>query len=81
MEKKIEVTTSYEPKAVVNKITATSRASMKVKDNFFTVEYSEERIIPDIEGVDIEKERVILWDTVNAECDRQMEIIAETFRG
>ena len=70
----------YEPKAVINKITATSRASMKVKDNFFTIEYSEERIIPDIEGVDIEQERTALWDTVNGECDKQMEIIAETFR-
>lgn len=53
-------------------IRATSRASVKVRDNYFTVEYSEERVIPDIEGVDLEKERQELWDTVNNECDNQI---------
>lgn len=53
-------------------IRATSRASVKVRDNYFTVEYSEERVIPDVEGVDLEKERQELWDTVNNECDNQI---------
>ena len=70
----------YVSKAKINKIQATSRMSLKVNDNFFTIEYSEERIIPDIDGVDIEQERAILWDTVNAECDNQAECIYNTFK-
>ncbi len=71
----------YNPKAQITKISATSRMSLKIKDNFFTVEYSEERVIPDLDGVDIEQERVALWDTVNAEVDNQAEILYNTFNG
>lgn len=73
--------TNYEPKAVISKIQATSRMSLKVKDNFFTVEYSEERVIPDLEGVDIEQEKAALWDAVNSEVDNQAEVIYNTFNG
>ena len=69
----------YEPKAKITKIQATSRMSLKVRDNFFTIEYSEERVIPDLEGVDINKEREALWDAVNNECDNQAEAIWDTF--
>lgn len=69
----------YESKAIVTSITATSRASVKIKDSFYTVEYSEERLIPDIENVDIEEERCLLWDTVNTECDNQITDIYDTF--
>ena len=66
---------NYEPKAVVSTIKATSRASVKIRDNYFTAEYSEERIIPnDIPTIDIEKEREALWDAVNNECDNQIEM-------
>ena len=67
----------YESKAIITSIRATSRASMKIRDNYMTVEYTEERMIPAIEGVDIEQERALLWDAVNDECDNQMEIIAK----
>lgn len=67
--------TVYASKAVIHTIKASSRASVKVRDNYFTVEYEEERIIPEIEGVDLDKERKLLWDTVNDECDRQIELI------
>ena len=43
----------YEPKAKITKIQATSRMSIKVRDNYFTIEYTEERVIPDLDGVDI----------------------------
>ena len=69
----------YTSKAKVNVIRATSRASVKIRDNYFTVEYSEERTLPDDSSVDIEKERAILWDTVNAECDNQILDIKESF--
>ena len=61
-------------------ISATSRASIKIKDNYFTVEYHEERVIPEIDGVQIDKERELLWNTVNNECDNQIEEISATFK-
>lgn len=73
-------TKPYESKARITTIAATSRASVKIKDNYFTVEYHEERVIPDVEGVNIEQERMLLWDTVNAECDTQIEDISKTFK-
>lgn len=71
----------YEPKAVITKITAYSKATIKIKDNYFSTEYQEERVIPDIDGVDIAKEREALWDAVNTEVDNQMAILWETFSG
>ncbi len=78
----------YEPKAVITSIKATSRASVKIKDSYFTVEYTEERAIPDLDGkvksvkakVDIEQEREALWNAVNAECDNQIETIIKSYR-
>lgn len=72
--------TNYERKAITTQIRATSRASIKVSESFYTVEYSEDRTIPDIEGVDIEEEKRILWDDVNAEVDNQIEDILRTFK-
>lgn len=69
-----------ESKAIVTTIKATSRASVKVKDNFYTVEYCEERAIPNLDDVDIEHERQLLWNTVNTECDNQIEEILRTFK-
>lgn len=70
----------YESKAVVTKITATSRVAIKIRDNYYTVEYSEERAIPDVEGVDVEAERVALFDAVNSIVDTQAEDIIKTFQ-
>ncbi len=78
--KKVTKPKPYESKAIIKTISATSRASIKIRDNFFTVEYQEERIIPDVEGINIEEERRLLWDTVNAECDNQIEEISKTFK-
>lgn len=63
----------YEQKAVTTSIRFTSRASIKIGDAFYTIEACEERLIPAVEGVDLEQERKLLWDTVNAECDNQIE--------
>ena len=70
---------AYEVKGISTKITATSRVAIKIKDNYYTVECSEERSIPDVEGVDIEKERQALFDDVNATVDEQIEDIYNTF--
>lgn len=69
----------YEVRAQITTIRASSRASVKISDNFYTVEYMEERVVPDEEGIDIEKEREALWDTVNTECDNQVLEIKKVF--
>lgn len=68
--KKKEVYTS---KATTTKIIATSRISKKIDETFYTLEYTEERIIP--EDANLEEERKILWDVVNGEVDNQVEDI------
>ena len=59
-------------------IKAISRASIKVGDSFYTVEYGEERSIED--GDNIEEERSALWDTCNGEVDKQIEDIMQMFK-
>ena len=65
--------TKYESKAITTQIKATSRVSAKIFDDFYTLEFSEERTIPDVEGVDLDKEREKLWDDVNYSVDVQMQ--------
>jgi hypothetical protein len=72
--------TNYERKAITTQIRATSRASVKVSESYYTVEYSEDRTIPDIDCVNIEEERRILWDDVNTEVDNQIEDILRSFK-
>lgn len=71
---------NYQSKAVVTSLKATSRVALKIKDNFYTIEYTEERSIPDVDGVDIDKERKVLFDDVNAVVDQQMMDIVKTFK-
>lgn len=70
---------NYQSKATISSIRATSRASVKVRDNFYTVEYSEERTLPTDIEYDIDKEREILWNIVNDEVDKQIEDIIKSF--
>ena len=69
----------YEVKAKTTKINAVSRVAIKIRDNFYTVEYSEERTIPDVDGVILKEERAALFDTVNAVVDAQAEDIIRSF--
>ena len=66
---------NYESKAIITTIRATSRASVNIRDNFFTLEYGEERQIPDADDVDIQQEREALWEVCNSEVDYQIEDI------
>ena len=61
----------------ITTIRATSRASVKIRDSFYTVEYCEERLMED--GDDVEEERAKLWDTCNAQVDHQIEDIINSF--
>lgn len=62
----------------IQTIKAISRASVKIRDSFYTVEYGEERSIE--EGDNIEEERERLWDTCNDEIDNQLEDIIKSFK-
>lgn len=55
----------------INKIQATSRISTKIKETFYTFEYTEERLLE--EGDDAERERADLWETCHKEVDKQVE--------
>jgi len=66
--------------ATISKISATSRASVKIKDSFYTVEYSEERLLPTDIEFNIADERKLLWNNVNKEVDDQIAEILETFK-
>lgn len=65
-------------KAVTTSIRATSRASIKVRDSFYTVEWCEERSVP--EDANLEEERKALWNTCNTEVDRQCDEIVKMFK-
>lgn len=69
-----------ESKAIPVTIKATSRVALKIKDNFYTVEFTEERAIPDDRTIDMKFERSVLWDDVNKCVDDQCEEILKTFR-
>ena len=69
-------------KALTTTIRATSRASVKIKDSFYTVEYCEEQMIPEPMREDeaaVLKARNDLWNLVNNECDKQVQDILDTF--
>lgn len=65
-------------KAITTSIKATSRVAIKIKDNFYTVEFTEERVTPT--DCDIEEERAALWDAVNKSVDDQCAEILRTFK-
>lgn len=55
----------------ITKIQATSRISTKIKETFYTFEYTEERAIEESDNV--ERERADLWETCHKEVDKQVE--------
>lgn len=70
--------TKYKSKAITTQIRATSRVSAKIGDDFYTLEFSEERTVPDIDGINLDEERRILWDEVNYSVDIQLQDTIKT---
>ena len=66
---------NYELKGKIRVLKCTSRASIKHRDNFYTLEYGEEVSLPEDIEVDIAKEREALWERCNAEVDNQIDEI------
>lgn len=69
----------YISQAKTTKITASSRCAIKIRDNYYTIEASEERTILDSDNADMEKEWALLFDAVNKIVDNQTEDIIKTF--
>ena len=65
----------------VKTIKATSRASVKIRDSFYTFEYSEEHTLDGISGQDYADYKKKLWDTVNTEVDNQIIETVEMLKG
>ena len=63
----------------ITTIKASSRVSVCIDKNYYTVEYTEERALKDSDTLDVELEREKLWDTVNVEVDNQIEDIHRMF--
>lgn len=70
---------NYISKATTKTIKATSRASVSIDKNYYTLEYTEERTIPDMPDIDLLLEKNLLWDEVNAQVDKQIEDVLKTF--
>lgn len=68
---------NYVAKATPTVIKFTSRASTKIKEQYYTFEYGEERQINNFEEVDIEKEKRALVDDCNAVVDDQIKEITD----
>lgn len=71
----------YKTKAVVSEIKGESSATIVLtingKDNYFKILYGETRIVP--HTANIEKERQILFDDINAVVDSRVLEIANTY--
>jgi hypothetical protein len=68
-------------KAITTSIKATSKCTIKVRDNFYSVEFSEERSIPEnIDESSLEEERRLLWDAVNSTVDEQVADILKMYK-
>lgn len=65
-------------KAYTKEITASSRASIKRGDNYFTIEFSECVDVSNCTNIDFEREH--LWEVVNGEVDRQLQEIDDALK-
>lgn len=63
----------YIPKAKPTMIKFNSRASVKIKESFYTFEYGEERQIDNFDEVNIDKEIQYLTESCNNVVDKQIE--------
>lgn len=57
-------------------ISATSRIAIKVRENYYTIEAHEERSITEQEGLNLDLEWKMLFESVNKVVDEQAEEIS-----
>lgn len=68
---------SYVPKAIPKTIKFSSRASVKIKESYYTFEYGEEREITNFNEVDLDKEKLKLTEDCNAVVDDQIKEVID----
>ena len=56
-------------------IRGTSRMSVKIRDNYYTVEFTEERSVPNNPNIDLEQEKQLLFDSVQDTVYSQVQEI------
>ena len=62
------------------RIQATQRMSVKIRDNYYTVEFLEEREVPNNPNIDLEKEKALLFESVQNTVYAQVEEIVDGLR-
>ena len=67
----------YVQKAKTTVIKFSSRASVKIKEAFYTFEYGEERQIENFDNINIDKEGQLLTDDCNKVVDSQIEEVVQ----
>ena len=70
----------YEIQGIPTEISATSRCSVKINDNYYTIETMEKRTISNPEFADMKKEYEDLYDCVNNVTDVQVTAIIDTLK-
>lgn len=71
----------YVQQAKTVKISGTSKATIQIGNNYFSFSYSEERELPiEQSEVNLEEEKKLLWDTLNAEVDKQLEEVSNAYK-
>jgi len=62
------------------RIQATQRMSVKIRDNYYTVEFLEEREIPNNPNIDLEQEKALLFESVQNTVYAQVQEIVDGLR-
>ena len=70
----------YQVKATTTSISAHVKITLKVRDNFVSVEGIEERSVPTDVDVNVGKEWDALWDSVYATCDEELALILKDMK-
>ncbi len=71
---------SYVQQAKTVKISATSKATVQIKNNYYSFSYGEERELPEDDlRVNLDEERKLLWESLNAEVDKQIEEVVKLY--
>ncbi len=71
---------TYVQQAKTVKISGTSKATVQIRNNYYSFSYSEERELPEDDmRVNLEKERELLWETLHTEVDKQIEEVNKLY--
>lgn len=62
------------------RIQATQRMAVKIRDNYYTVEFLEEREVPNNPNLDLEEEKRLLFESVKNTVYSQIEEIVDGLR-